>query len=197
MKNLYPLLLLCLFISRSHAQKKEKPEEYPWMMNERIYLSDSTGVGNQEFSSKKSGLVFVNNNAQVSKGLETPGRTLGIAKWKGNVLVFYVSEWDGKPVKEIHALLADAKTKTVLSDKVIWQNPGDAQIECRIGKDEEGQFRYLLIRTSALTGDPGRSLSDKELKKKLTTTALQALLLSDKMEATLQPLSSAVTGGMS
>jgi len=45
MKKLYLLFLPCLLLTLSTlSQKKEKPEEYPFMMKDITYLSDSTGA---------------------------------------------------------------------------------------------------------------------------------------------------------
>jgi len=196
MKNLFTLLLLSLFLQQGFAQKKEKPEEWPWQIKNILYLSDSTGVGNLEYSEKKSGLVFVNQNGQVEKEVSLPGHVFGIAKWKGNILGIYSNAWDSKVDKEIHAVLLDAKKRTILSDKLIYQNPGDIQLDCSMGNDNRGNFNYLLIRVTGLTGDPGRTLSEKEQKKMGATTALTALFLSDKLEPTLKQLSSAAIGGL-
>jgi len=196
MKNLLSVLFVLLSFTGSFAQKKEKPTEYPWQIRNIVYLSDSTGVGNLGYSDKKSGLAFLNQNGQVEKELSLPGNVTEIGKWKNNILCIYINEFAGKPAKEIHAALVDAKKRTILSDKLIYQNQGDIQLDLTPGKDNAGNFYYLLIRTTALAGDPGRTISEKEEKKLGSTTALTALYLSDKLEPTLRQLQSAAIGGI-
>jgi hypothetical protein len=175
-----------LSASAAFCQKKEKPEQYKFMMKEILYTSDSTGVGSLEYTDeKKAGLAFVNDNAMLIKELDLPGKVLGIAGWKGNVLVVYVKEWQNEVNKEVHAALVSTASRSITSDKVIYQNPGNDQIECRVGKGPNGDFRYLFIRTTGLTGNTGKSMSWKEEKKWMTTKALQSVTLSDNMEPAL------------
>jgi len=117
MKKLYLLFLPCLLLTLSAlSQKKEKPEEYPFMMKDITYLSDSTGAAILEYGDlKKAGLAFVNDKGLILKELNIPGKVLGIARRKGNALVFYVNQWD-KEVDEttdVHVVLADATSKTI------------------------------------------------------------------------------------
>jgi len=196
MKKFSTFLPLLLSITLGFAQKKEKAPEWPWQISDILYLSDSTGVGKLAYSDKKSGMVFVNEKGIVEKEVPLPGHVFGFGKSKSNILAFYSNEWDGKPMKEIHAILVDAKTKGVLFDKLVYTNTGENQLDCSLGKDNGGNLSYLLIRTTGLTGDPGRTLSEKEEKKLNTTTALTALFLSDKGEATLRQLPSAAIGGL-
>lgn len=196
MKFLYLSLLLTLCLEYGYAQKKEKPQESPWQFKSILYLSDSSGVGSLEYSDKKSGLAFVNQTGEVEKELSLPGHVFGIGKWKGNIVCFYSDAWDDKVDKEIHAVLVDARKKTILSDKLVYQNPGDVQLDLSMGNDNRGNFYYLLIRVTGLTGNTGRSLSNKEEKKLSATTALTAVFLSDKLEPSLRQIPSAAIGGV-
>jgi hypothetical protein len=196
MKNLFLYILPCLLSASVFSQKKDKAEEYPFLMKEILYLSDATGVGNLEYSeNKKAGLAFVNDAAGMTKELNIPGRILGISKWNGQVLVLYVYEWHNEPIREVHAAVVNVHSTSIVTDKVIYKNPGVEGIQCLVGNTGDGDFRYLLVRTTALTGDPGKSLSSKEYRKWISTKALQVIRLSDNLDPAVQPLSSAAVNG--
>ncbi len=194
MKNAVILLLL-LSITHAFSQKKDKPQEYPWDIAHTLYTSDSTGIADLAYGSDKSGIAFVRQDGTAEKELAIPGCSFGMGKWKGNILCFYTDNFENKLRKEVHAVLVDAKTKTIISDKLIYTNPTNNQLEFSIGNDKDGNFGCLLVRISEYKGNPGRTIGGSENKKLQNTTALTAIFLSDQLEPTLKQLSSAAVGG--
>jgi hypothetical protein len=197
MKNLQRLLavaFLMALLNPGFGQKKEKTPQWPWEIEKIVYTSDSSGAGIFRASKKKAGVVFVKENGEVEKEVSIPGYLLEIGKWKGNILVIYTTEWDSKVDKELHAALVDSKTKAILSDKAIYQNPGNNNIETRVGNDEDGNFNYLLVRTSAAAGNHNSAYAEEA--KSVATTALTAVFLSDNLEASVKQLPSVAIGGL-
>jgi hypothetical protein len=196
MKILTLPLILLLAAASASAQKQDKPAEYPWRMVQSIYTSDSTGVARVTYSGERSGLAFINQEGALEKELPLPGNAIGIGKWHGNIIAFYIDEFDYKRVtQQIHAALIDAREKTILEDKIVYNNPGDKMLQWSMGNDCQDQFDYLLIRVTGQEGAPGRSWSERERKHMEETSALWTLGLSDHLQAVLKPLASAAIGG--
>jgi hypothetical protein len=197
MKSLSVLLILLLPAILTWAQKPDKPGAFPWKMEQSLYTSDSTGVASLTYSGDKTGLAFINQDGVLEKELPLPCNTIGIGKWNGDIIAFYINEFDYRSVtRQIHAVLIDAKTKSILADKVVYNNPGDNMLSWEMGNDDRGNFAHLLIRVTGQDKAPGRTLDEKEQQQMDETTAMSILSLSDDLKPTLKPLASAAIGGI-
>lgn len=193
MKTISTILLLLPAIL-CFSQKEGKDQTHPWYFNHIVSLSDSTGVAGLMFRDKKSGVAFLDNNGNVSTELSLSGPVIGVAKWKNNIVAVYSDQWDTwHAIKEVHAVLIDGKTKTILSDQLLYSNPGKNAIICSLNSDDKGNFGHLLIRT---TGQPGNYdlNSEKDLRRLEATTAATAIYFSDAFQPLLKPLPSAAVG---
>jgi hypothetical protein len=89
----------------------------------------------------------------------------------------------------------DIRSGSILSDKVIYSNPGDHQLDLLPGRDPKGDFHYLLVRNTAATSGFMHPVSEYNNDKVQITTGLSALYLSDQLQPTLKDLSSSANGG--
>ena len=176
------------------SQKEEKDQVHPWYLNHILSLSDSTGVAGLLYQEKKSGVAFLDNNGNVSTELSLSGPVIGVAKWKNNIVAVYSDQWDTwHAIKEVHAVLIDGKTRAILSDQLLYSNPGKNAIICSLNSDDRGNFGYLLIRT---TGQPGNYdlNSEKDLRRLEATTAATVIFLSDPFQPLAKSLTSVAIG---
>jgi hypothetical protein len=172
----------------------QKQASHPWLLDSALYLSDSTAVATLAFREDKSGSAFLDQNGYISNELSMPGRTIGLAKWKGNIIVFCVDQYDRwKMIKNIHAVLINIKTKAILQDQLFFTNPGKNFIVCKVIKDDQSNFGSLLVRTTGLEGnfDPNHP---KRVAHKAETTALTTVYLSDAFQPVTRSLSTAPIG---
>jgi len=198
MKNIFILSAFFFFLQQGFTQKKEKVEEMPWQITNVVNLSDSTGAGSIKFSpkEKKSGVIFIDQEGNASKEVTFPGNAIGIGKWNGEIVAFYRDGWNEKNAdKEIHAVLIDPRKGVLLSDKLIYQNPGDTHLDISILKDNDGNLKSLLVRVSARSGNR-ESETNKAMNELGMTTTLTALFFSDKPEPVARQLSSTAVGGL-
>jgi hypothetical protein len=189
------ILLIVGHLQPGFAQKSDKPVKQPWILYNRLYLSDSTGVSIADNAYKKFGLAFINESGNVEKEIPFPGRISGIARLNDHVVAFYTLETGRDPLKTIHAVLVDIPTKTILLDKPVYENTSDKQIVIYVPKDSRENFKFLLIRESGLTGKMPKELNWKDQKAFVTSTALKMVLITDKLEAAVKSLSGVTLGG--
>lgn len=187
MKNLF---IPCLILT-SLTSFAQKTETHPWLIDSSLYLSDSTAVSSLVFSNDKAAIAFLDENGNVSTELSIPGRILGLSKWKGNVVAFYADQWDNwKVIKNIHAVLIDAKTRTIRQDQPLYTNPGKFFIICQVRNDDQGNFGCFLVRTTYLEG---ADVSNRPKKHGLIngTSALTPIYLSDDFHPVVRSLTTA------
>lgn len=193
MKTLFILCLtLCSLVSFS--QKQDRYEVHKWKIDSSLNLSDSTAVAGLIGGNNKGGIAFLDENGNVSAELSIPGRIIGLSKWKGNIVGFYVDQWDARKVTQnIHAVLIDVRTKAIKQDQPIFTNPDKHYIVNQVMNDDRGNFGSLLIRTSKQKGgySPGFGTRAEPYSE---TAALTALYLSDNLQPVTRPLSSAAIG---
>jgi hypothetical protein len=189
------ILFLSLSAILCFAQKQDPADAHPWGIKQIVYLSDSTGAGDLYFKDNKSaGIAFVDQNGNVSKELTVPGRVVGLARWKGNLVAIYVDQWDPwKLIKEVHGMIVDGRTKNILSDQLVYSNTGRNFIECTMANDDQGNFGCLLIRSTGVEGnfDPN---FPKQVRHLGETTAFNAITLTDASKPVAKPLTSTAVG---
>jgi hypothetical protein len=194
-KTLGATLILLAFFTPAFSQEQNKPQEYPWIITDRIYTSDSTAAAILEYYDSKRSIGFISQNGILQKEVPLNGANiLGLGKWKGNILCFYTEEKENTRHKDIHAVLVDGKTQTLLTDKVIYANPGNRQLDMAVGNDAAGNFHYLLIRSTDFKAGfmhPVEWFSESIQR----TTGLAELQLSDQFQPAVKELSSMGIGG--
>jgi hypothetical protein len=117
-----------------------------------------------------------------------------LGKWKGNIVCFYTEEKENTRKKDIHAALVDGKAQTLITDRVIYTNPGNRQLDMVVGNDAAGNFHYLLIRVTDFRAGfmhPVEWFSESIQR----TTGLAQLQLSDQFQPVVKELSSTGIGG--
>lgn len=193
----YTLLLLLIIghLQSAFAQKGDKPVKQPWILYNRLYLSDTTGAAIFDNSYKKFGLVFLNEAGNVVKEVPITGRVLGMGKLNDNIIAFYTLETGPDVIKTIHAILVDPRTKVILLDKPVYENTSDKQIVLYVPKDAGENFKYLLIRETGWTGKLRREVNYKSQMARLATTSIRQVLVNSKLESTIRTLTSAALGG--
>ncbi len=188
------LVVLSLFIP-AYSQQHDKPQEYPWFIANRIYTSDSTAAVILEYRDNKRSIGFISQDGSLQKEIPINGANiLGLGKWKDNILCFYTEEKENTRHRDIHAVLVDGKTQTLVTDKVIYTNPGLRQLDLEMGNDAGGNFHHLLIRSTDFKAGfmhPVEWFSESIQR----TTGLAELQLSDQFEPTIKELSSVGIGG--
>ena len=120
---------------------------------------------------------------------------VGLGKWKGNILCFYTEETENTHKKGIHAVLVDGKTRSLLTDKVVYSNPGDHQLDLIMGKDAEDNFHYLLLRNTDTKVGFMHPIDYWQNEHMQRTTGSTELYLSDQLQPTSKELSSSGIGG--
>jgi hypothetical protein len=194
-KTLFATLAFLAFFIRAFSQQQAKPQEYPWFITDRIYTSDSTAAAILEYNDSKKSLGFITQSGILQKEIPLNGSNiLGLGKWNGNILCFYTEEKENTRHKDIHAVLVDGKAQTLLSDKVIYTNPGNHQLDMAMGNDAAGNFHYLLIRSTDFKAGfmhPVEWFSESIQR----TTGLAELHLSDQFEPAVKELASIGIGG--
>jgi hypothetical protein len=132
----------------------------------------------------------------VDKEVPINGSTIvGLGKWRGNIVCFYTEAAENTRKKDVHAVLVDGKTKTLLTDKVIYTNPGDHQLDLSMGNDVEGNFHYLLIRSTDFKAGFMHPVEYWQSEHIQRTTGLTELRLSDQFQPALKELSCSGIGG--
>jgi hypothetical protein len=198
MMTRYTLLLLSLlFVDRGFSQKQTKDDgTYPWNMLSTLYTSDSTGIILPLYD-KNNSIYWINQNATVNKELPLPGPAFGISKWRSNILVFCTqNSIETQYNKKVHALMIDNKTKTILWDKVIYINPGGLYQQYLVTNDAEGNFAYVLVRTSNHSGSLREMFQTRrELRNMRATIAMTVIFLSDAGDPVVKEVSSSAIGG--
>ena len=195
MRNFWPILLF-LVVSIPAFSQQNKPQSYPWMITERIYTSDTTVAAALEYNGKKRSLGFITQDGILEKEVPVAGADIiGLCKWNGNVLCIYTEEEENYRKKDIHAVLVNAKTKSVLADKVIYSNPGDRQLDLTAAKDAQGNFHYLLIRSTPVTAKSVQPYEYNLNVRMQETTGLTALYLTDQLQPSPKTISSVCIGG--
>jgi hypothetical protein len=177
------------------SQGQDKPQEYPWFITDRIYTSDSTAAAILEYHDSKRSIGFITQDGSLQKEIPLKGANiLGLGKWNGNILCFYTEEKENTRRKDIHAVLVDGNTQTLVTDKVIYTNPGNRQLDMAMGNDAEGNFHHLLIRSTDFKAGfmhPVEWYSESIQR----TTGLAELQLSDQLEPAVKELPSVGIGG--
>lgn len=195
MRNFCATLLFLIVFTPAFSQH-DKPNPYPWKIIERIYTSDTTAATVLEYNDKKRSLGFITQDGMLEKEVPLTGSNIiGLCKWKGDILCIYTDEEDNTRKKDIHAILVDPKTKSVLAEKVIYSNPGDRQIDLTAAKDAQDNFHYLLMRNTPVTRGRIRPFEYYFNVKMQETTGLTALYLSDQLQPSLKTMASACIGG--
>jgi len=196
MKYLYATLMLLAAFIPTFSQKQDKPQAYPWIITDRIYTSDSTAAAVLEYNGNKKSIGFISQNGTVDKEVHLGGSNIvGLGKWKGNILCFYTEETENTHKKGIHAVLVDGKTRSLLTDKVVYSNPGDHQLDLIMGKDAEDNFHYLLLRNTDTKVGFMHPIDYWQNEHMQRTTGLTELYLSDQLQPTSKELSSSGIGG--
>ncbi len=195
MKNPCATLVFLAFSISAFSQHQEKPQEYPWIITNRIYTSDSTAAAILEYHDSKRSIGFISENGILQKEIPLNGANiLGLGKWKGNIVCFYTEEKENTHHKDIHAVLVDGNAQTLLTDKVIYTNPGNRQLDMAMGNDAAGNFHCLLIRSTDFKAGfmhPVEWFSESIQR----TTGLAELQLSDQFEPAVKELASIGIGG--
>jgi|GEM_PF-3105189 hypothetical protein len=188
------LAFLAFFIP-AFSQGQDKLQEYPWFITDRIYTSDSTAAAILEYHDSKRSIGFISQDGSLQKEIPLKGANiLGLGKWNGNILCFYTEEKENTRHKDIHAVVVDGNTQTLVTDKVIYTNPGNRQLDMAMGNDAEGNFHHLLIRSTDFRAGfmhPVEWYSESIQR----TTGLAELQLSDQLEPAVKELSSVGIGG--
>lgn len=199
MKRLYSFVVLLTFACSASSQyMRSSPKDlfdfYPKGIH---YLSDSTAIAAcSRVGMDEKELVFIDKKALITNTLDIPGTVFNLAGYKGNVLAFYFNERKrDHEDSDIHVLLIDVTQRRVIADKEVYKISGHDQIEGMVGKDDNGEFSYLLIRKSGLTYDPGGDPSEKETILYNKTRSLEVLTLSEDLAPSIHSLAGAVMNG--
>lgn len=194
MKTFYPTLLLLAISTHAFCQQGQ-PQEYPWFITGKVYTSDSTAAAILQYHDSKRSIGFINQDGTLQKEIPLNGANiLGLGKWKGNIVCFYTEEKENTRKKDIHAVLVDGKAQTLITDKVIYTNPGNRQLDMVVGNDAAGNFHHLLIRVTDFRAGfmhPVEWFSESIQR----TTGLAQLQLSDQFQPVVKELSSTGIGG--
>jgi hypothetical protein len=96
--------------------------------------------------------------------------------------------------KEIHAMLIDTRTRKSVADNVIFTNTSGKLPMATVIDDDQGDFHYLLIRTTEQNGNSDVNAGDKEKTRVLATTALAAITLTPDGRPAVTTLPSTAVG---
>jgi hypothetical protein len=188
-KNLY-LPLLLLTTTTTFAQGPH----FPWVINQIIHTTDSTGIA-QLWSKDHEAIGAVRPDGTISNEVVVPGTIIGFGKFKGKVLALCTpEEQDFKVKKEVHALLIDDRAGKLIADNVIYTNTSGNLPIVTLVNDDEGNFQYLLVRTSGKESSVGIMHFGKDNSKILATTALAEITLAADLKPVVTTLPSAAVG---
>lgn len=153
-----------------------------YLIVKTLTANDSIAFTTLRYGRKDYGFGVVSSKGVMNWQVRVPGYILGLGKFKNNVVVFYTFE-DLKSLtalKEVHVALIDLKEKKITEDKIVYKNETKYQIDPSILDDPEGNFTYLLIRTTPLKGGIGSMANNSETKLN-ETTQLSAISLQTNL----------------
>jgi len=155
-----------------------------YLITNTLAGNDSIAFTTLRYGRKDYGFGVISSKGIMNWQVPVPGYPLGMGKFKKNVIVFYTLEnLEGfTTLKEVHAALINLQEKKITDDKVVYSRKDKYQVYPFVLDDPQGNFTYLLIRTSALKGLLGNGAA--QVKEKTNeTTELNAISL----EANLEP----------
>src|SRR6185312_12879711 len=184
-KVIFSFLIFLFSYEASYSQN--------YLITNTIRVNDSIAFTTLRYGRKDYGFGVISSKGIMNWQVPVPGYPLGMGKLNNNVVFFYTIEDPEAlgPIKEVHAALINLREKKITDDKVVYTKEDKYWFYPFILDDPQGNFAYLLIRTSALKGLLGNGFS--QVRNKVNeTTGLRVISLETNLEPHSKDLKSVV-----
>jgi hypothetical protein len=175
LKLIIIVVTLLLFCVASYSQD--------YLITNTLPGNDSIAFTALRYGRKDYGFGVISSKGIMNWQVPVPGYPLGMGKFKNNVVVFYTFEDPNgaTDLKEVHAGLINLHKKKIIEDKVVYTSKDKYEKSPFILDDPQGNFAYLLVRSSALKGLFGNGPAQVKAKRN-ATTELNAISLETNLE---------------
>ncbi len=184
------LLIAILLFSCASAYSQDD-----YMIVKTLPLNDSITFTSLRYGRRDYGYGIVNSKGVMMWQIPSPGFPVGMGKFNKNAVVFYSQDntEGARSVKEIHAAVVDVSTRKITTDKVVYTNETNYQVDQLVLDDPSGGFFCILLRTSPLKKGFASYANNADAKF-TETTQLTALFINADLTPQTKDLKSISVG---
>ena len=176
MKSKPIIIIVTLLLSCTSSYSQD------YLITNTLPGNDSIAFTTLRYDRKDYGFGVISSRGIMNWQILVPGYALGMGKFKNNVIVFYTLEnLEGlTALKEVHAALISLHEKKITDDKVVYTRKDKYVVYPLILNDPQGNFAYLLVRSSGVKGAMASEAIGAQSKIN-ETTQLEAISLENNL----------------
>ncbi|HZK62488.1 MAG TPA: hypothetical protein VFC34_00005 [Puia sp.] len=144
--------------------------------------NDSISFAAVRYNRTDYGIAVVDANARVKWQLPVPGYILGMGRQKDELFVFYtemITMHNFSRKKTIHVITVSLKRRSQVSDNIAFTNPGNHTVVPEVLNDPDGNFNFLLVRTTGNKGSGMVQVGTAGPDKEANTDLVSIITLDD------------------